>query len=156
MHDALQLHPTPQGTSSCSASSQRPTPRKFSKNPKKYGLTAENPPPPQKQTHERLITFLIKKHVKYVHPSHPIPASDFLLSSRQEEVPPKQSIDINIVSRTPNNTDWITRMHESLQLHPTHKHILGSECSASLQQSTPRKFSQTQNRNPRRTPPPPT
>lgn len=31
-------------------------------------------------------------------------------------------------------------MHESLQLHPTHKHILGSECSASLQQPTPRKF----------------
>ena len=56
--------------------------QEFFQKPKKDGLTAENPPPPQKQTYERLITFRIKKYVRYVHPSHPIPSHPKLKTGR--------------------------------------------------------------------------
>ena len=39
--------------------------------------------------------------------------------------------------------DWITQMHDSLQLHPTHKYILGNKCLISLQQPIARNFSQS-------------
>ena len=74
MHDAIQLHPTSQGTSSCSTSSHQPTcTKKIFKNPKEDGVTKGNPIPPYKQTLERLITFLVRKICKVCAPIPSLP-----------------------------------------------------------------------------------
>lgn len=104
----------------------------------------QNPPPPHKQTCERLITFLNKKYARHVHPSHPYLKFPPNLKTGTKFPQNRVSISTSLPYMNQYELQHTNAWYTSTPPHS--QYILGYECSVSSHQSPQRKFSKTPKR----------